>query len=75
MGGAAMPTVAPHVRLLNSARQQRLHRAAHALALADDLEELSRVPTVDTDRIEVARHRLQGIDSAANLLEHASSRT
>src|ERR671910_3821721 len=69
-----MPGLPPDLRLLDPARQQRLHGAAHPLPLAHGVEEVDGVATVDARRVEAAGRRLQGVDSAANVPEHASSR-
>jgi hypothetical protein len=69
-----MPRLAPHLRLLDPSRQQRLHGAAHPLPLADRVEERGGVVAVDASRVERASRRLQRVDSATNLPQHASSR-
>jgi hypothetical protein len=67
---ALIPALPPRAGLVDASRHERLHGRAHALALADDLEECGCIPTVDTERIEGARHRLEIVDCAANSLEH-----
>jgi hypothetical protein len=69
-----MPALAPHLRLLDPARQHRLRRRANALAAGKSLEELGGIVTVEAPGIEIARDRLERCYRAANLLEHASSR-
>jgi hypothetical protein len=70
-----MPALAPHLRLLDPARQQGLRRRADALTPGEGLEELGGIVTVEAPGIELARNGLQRGDRAANLLQHASSRT
>jgi hypothetical protein len=74
VGGTPVPVLAPHSGLVDTTRHQRLHGSADTLAFADEFEERCRIRAADACRIESARRRFQSINSAANSLEHASSR-
>src|SRR4029453_11626413 len=73
VGGAAMPTLPPHLGLVDPASEERLDGGADALASRRHFEETGGVVTVDAIGVELASHRLEGGDGAAKLLEHASS--
>jgi hypothetical protein len=72
--GAAIPAIAPHLRLIDALRQQCLGRRAHALTSREVIKQSRRVAPVEATGIELACDRLECSHSGATLLEHASSR-
>src|SRR5262249_39902201 len=67
--------VTPDLRLVDTTREECLHRHAHALASRQDLEEPGGTAPVEEEGIEIACDRLESRDCGANLPEHASLRT
>src|SRR5207248_4795458 len=66
---AAVPALAPHLRLLDPTRQARLDRRAQPFPSCRVVEELRRAPTVEHARIEP---RGDSLEVAEHLCEHAS---